>query len=189
MQMIESSQAPDEPLPDLLNRLDKSRKASTSRRRSSTSDTKPRQHTKKRVPRDEVSPERARHLERNRVAANKCRARRKEEQNQIQSLLESETEKREMLMAEVDSLREQAYELKDAIFTHARCGDGKINHHLEQMSRNVMQTADHPQAYPSPTFSSSGLSGDLATEDSAQKPVAERPDETIFDTFVNVPKQ
>jgi hypothetical protein len=190
---IGSIQPQHEALPTWLNRLgtNKPKSALASRRYSSSSDTKTRANAKKRVSRDTVSPKRARHLERNRVAANKCRMKRKEEQTQIQNVLEVESEKHDMLMAEVDSLREQAWELKNQIFSHAQCGDGKIDYQLEQMSHNVLQTYSNLLIMSSPassTISSIGWSGDFAVEDSApQNPVADQPEEINFDSYVNVP--
>lgn len=188
--------APFDPSADMptVNRISHTRletiqnkPVSVSREQSSTSISKPRNSSTKRISRDGLSPKRLQHLERNRTAANKCRMKRKEEQNQIQNTLNVESGKREMLMVEVDSLREQAYELKNMIFTHAQCGDKKIDHQLEQMSRNVLQTTDYPLSFPSPTSSSSSYSQDLTSGDDIQIPVAEYPDEVFFDTFMNVP--
>ena len=151
------------------------------------SEGKPRNNTRRRVPRDSISPERARHLERNRVAANKCRLKRKEEQQQIESTLDIESEKREKLMAEVDFLREQLWILKNEIFTHTECGDGKINQQLLQnVTSNALQESNNSLgSSPSASFST----GDFATAETwvPQTPVAQKSDETFFDSLVDVP--
>lgn len=191
MDTTNSIQSQHENVPDWLGRLGtfKTQSSSASRRRSSTSEGKHRNNTRKRVSRDAVSPERARHLERNRVAANKCRLKRKEEQHQIESTLDVESEKRERLMAEVGCLREQIWILKNEIFTHTECGDGEINQQLLQnMTSNALQESNYSLGPGSPSSSASVRSCDFATETLVpQTPVAQQSDETLFDSLVDVP--
>jgi hypothetical protein len=69
---------------------------------------KPRRSSSVYVSRDDVTPERARHLERNRVAAKKCRKKEKKEHEEFQSILQVETAKRKTLLAQVKVLRKKS---------------------------------------------------------------------------------
>ncbi|KAJ5232984.1 transcriptional regulator family: bZIP [Penicillium chermesinum] len=184
MSAMEFLQPRDEALPGWLGR---SEAPPAPRRASSASDSKPRKQTKKRLSRDAVGPERARQLEKNRIAANKCRKKRKAEQNKIQEDLDAETEKREMLMAEVDSLREEAWHLKNQIFAHSQCGDGELGHQLQHMSSNALQSSTTFLPSPSPLSASTWSSDNGADDSVPENPVAGKSDESFFDTFVNVP--
>lgn len=165
---------------------------------------RPRRSSKPLVPRDTISPERARHLERNRIAANKCRLKKKREHQQIQNVLENETAKRDTLLAEVDFLREEIWHLKNRIFEHAKCDDQQINLQLARMTRNVLDGNPSPLKSQSPTFSVSTWSDGSAVDaggggagaggiDSSSAtmptddPVYEGYPEGIFDSFVDVP--
>lgn len=116
---------------------------------------KPRRSSRPYVSRDTVSPQRARHLERNRIAANKCRLKRKKEHDHIQSILDGESAKRECLLAEVTVLKEELWHLKNRIFEHATCHDQSIDAQLAIMSQNVLRGSPDLLECPSPTFSMS----------------------------------
>ncbi|KAJ5320051.1 hypothetical protein PENANT_c025G10678 [Penicillium antarcticum] len=88
-----------------------------------------------------LTPERARYLERNRVAANKCRLKKKQECEKIQHILDRETTKRETLLAEAKELKEEVWQLKNMVFAHARCGDEQINRQLTKMTQNVLKSS------------------------------------------------
>lgn len=162
------------------------------------------------VPRDNVSPERARHLERNRIAANKCRLKKKREHEQIQNVLDNETAKRDSLLAEVDCLKEEIWHLKNRIFEHAKCDDQQIDMQLAKMTQGVLEGNPSPLKCPSPSFSAStwsdGSVGDaggaaaaavaaVAAEGGMDPSSGSMPDATvyegypegIFDSFVDVP--
>lgn len=115
------------------------------------------------VPREAISPERARHLERNRVAANKCRLKKKKEHEQIQGFLENETARRDMLLAEVDVLKEELWCLKNRIFEHANCDDHQISCQLSKMNQDLLDLSSRRRS-PS---SSSGVSSSGAPEEGA----------------------
>ncbi|KAI2716290.1 hypothetical protein N7455_006079 [Penicillium solitum] len=85
-----------------------------------------------------VSPERAKHLERNRIAANKCRERKKRENKQIERRLNEETEKKEVLLAQLNCLQEEVWDLKNIIFQHTECEDHQINTQLRRMTQSVL---------------------------------------------------
>jgi len=91
-------------------------------------------------PHGAVSPERAKHLERNRIAANKCRERKKREHKQIERRLSDETEKKEALLAQLNCLREEVWDLKNIIFQHAECEDHQINIQLARMTQTVLDS-------------------------------------------------
>lgn len=160
---------------------------------------KPRRSSKPYVSRENVSPERARHLERNRIAANKCRIKKKKEHEHIQSILHSETAKRQTLMAEVNVLKEEVWQLKNQMFEHADCDDQRINLQLAMMTQNMLGANADPAKCPSPTFSVStwsdgsvgegdGDSGGM--ESGAVENVAEPgPDfqDGLFESFIDVP--
>lgn len=116
---------------------------------------KPRRGSRPLVPRDNVSPERARHLERNRIAANKCRLKKKREHEQIQTVLNNETARRDTLLAEVDHLKEEIWHLKNRIFEHAKCDDQQIDLQLAKMTQSVLDGNASPLNVkcPSPSFS------------------------------------
>ncbi|KAJ5642232.1 hypothetical protein N7490_006653 [Penicillium lividum] len=74
------------------------------------------------ISRDDVSPERAKHLERNRAAA-KFRFKKKQEYRQIQSVLDSESAKRDTMLAEANVLEEEIWYLKNLVFEHVTTCD------------------------------------------------------------------
>jgi hypothetical protein len=96
-------------------------------------------------PHTAISPERAKHLERNRIAANKCRERKKREHKQIERRLSDETEKKEILLAQLNCLREEVWDLKNIIFQHADCEDQRINIQLAKMTQTVLNGQSAPK--------------------------------------------
>ncbi|KAJ6104482.1 hypothetical protein N7523_010802 [Penicillium sp. IBT 18751x] len=164
-----------------------------------SSTRKPRRSSRAYVSRDNVSPERARHLERNRIAANKCRKKKKKEHEQIQSILHVETAKRETLLAQVNVLKEEVWQLKNMMFEHADCADQKINLQLAMMTQNMLGANIDALKCPSPTFSASTWSDGSAgegdgdsrkVESSAPQPIADPvPDfqDGLFESFIDVP--
>ncbi|KAJ5631481.1 uncharacterized protein N7484_011581 [Penicillium longicatenatum] len=145
-----------------------------------------------------LSPQRAKHLERNRIAANKCRMKKKQQHQEIEKVLSNETAKHEHLLSVVTSLKEEVWHLKNTIFDHARCDDPQINLQLAIISEKATQNNAAPFQCPSPTFSASTYSDNSSGEASADSipPEAipatmtapkmsydEYPD-TIFETFI-----
>jgi len=109
------------------------------------------------ISREAISPERARHLERNRVAANKCRLKKKKEHEQIQGVLENETARRDILLAEVDVLKEELWRLKNRVFEHANCDDHDISRQLSKMNQDLLDSSSRRRSYSS--FSDVSSSG------------------------------
>jgi hypothetical protein len=107
--------------------------------------------------REALSPERARHLERNRLAANKCRLKKKREHEQIQVVLENETARRDILLEEVDVLKEELWCLKNRVFEHANCDDQHISSQLSKMNQDLLKSSSRRTS--SSSFSDSVSSG------------------------------
>ncbi|KAJ5308972.1 hypothetical protein PENANT_c020G10286 [Penicillium antarcticum] len=112
-----------------------------------------------------VGPDRAKHLERNRIAANKCRERKKREHKQIERRLSDETEKKELLLAQLNCLKEEVWDLKNIIFQHAECKDHQINLQLARMTQTVLENQPMQECSMSPTFSNGSYSDESVTVD------------------------
>ncbi|KAJ5473455.1 transcriptional regulator family: bZIP [Penicillium sp. IBT 31633x] len=112
-----------------------------------------------------VNPERAKHLERNRIAANKCRERKKREHKQIERRLSDETEKKDLLIAQLNCLREEVWDLKNIIFQHAECEDHQINMQLAKMTQTVLGGDLNLNTSPSPTFSTGSWSDESVADE------------------------
>lgn len=117
--------------------------------------SRPRRPSRNYVSREEVSPSRARQLERNRVAANKCRLKKKHENDKMQSILMGETARRDTLVAEISALKEELWHLKNRIFAHANCGDESIKTQLAVMAQHALVASPLIPQCPSPTLSAS----------------------------------
>lgn len=76
-------------------------------------------------------------LERNRLAASKCRQKKKEHTQQLESRYKEQAEKKEELMAEIAQLRGEILHLKNEVLKHAQCGDEPIKLHLAQMVKRI----------------------------------------------------
>ncbi|RAL13099.1 bZIP transcription factor, partial [Aspergillus homomorphus CBS 101889] len=76
---------------------------------------------------------RERFLERNRIAANKCRRKKKEHMRQLECKCLDVTQANTRLESEVSQLRSQILELKNELLQHSRCDDPGIKAHLARM--------------------------------------------------------
>ncbi|RAK99502.1 bZIP transcription factor atfB [Aspergillus ibericus CBS 121593] len=76
-------------------------------------------------------------LERNRVAASKCRQKKKQHTEQLMSQHDELALQKSQLLSEADRLRSELLSLKNELLRHSRCGDEAINLHLSQMVRNI----------------------------------------------------
>jgi hypothetical protein len=161
-------------------------------RRSSTKST-----TKSTKQTEDISPERAKHLERNRISANKCRKKKKKEHAKMQRLLNTETAKHASLMSEVGLLKDELWYLKNMIFEHAKCEHQSINNQLAKMTQSVLESSSGQLKCPSPAFSTSTWSDRSvleepgATEQSVTLPAGVasygRCPESMFDSFIDLP--
>ncbi|KAJ5982254.1 hypothetical protein N7451_012354 [Penicillium sp. IBT 35674x] len=92
-------------------------------------------------PGDVASPARARRLERNRLAANKCRLKKKREQLEIQHALNEATSKRNTLLAGVNASKEET------------CCTGKMWRPPDQPTARKDVTKTNPvEPFPAPIF-------------------------------------
>lgn len=76
-------------------------------------------------------------LERNRLAASKCRQKKKEHTMLLESRYKEQADKKEELMAEIARLRSDLLGLKNEVLKHAQCGDEPIKLHLAQMVKKI----------------------------------------------------
>lgn len=150
-------------------------------------------------PGDVDSPKRARYLERSRVAANKCRLRKKHEQDKMQHALNEATAKRNTLLAEVNKLKEEVWQLKNSVFAHAECGDHRIDLQLSKMTQKLLESSSSqcPSSSVSEISSSDGWTGKgKRTNLSTASPVSLAVDDTVtypedtfdvFDCYIDLP--
>lgn len=87
---------------------------------------------------------RAKFLERNRLAASKCRQKKKEHTQKLEFDYKEQSDKKEQLMAEISRLRSEVLGLKNEVLKHAQCGDEPIKLHLAQMVKKITDN-DVPQ--------------------------------------------
>lgn len=76
-------------------------------------------------------------LERNRLAASKCRQRKKEHTMLLEARYKEQSDKKETLVAEIARLRSEILGLKNEVLKHAQCGDEPIKLHLAQMVKKI----------------------------------------------------
>ncbi|PYI14176.1 hypothetical protein BO99DRAFT_312785, partial [Aspergillus violaceofuscus CBS 115571] len=82
---------------------------------------------------------RERFLERNRVAANKCRRKKKAHTRQLESRCMEVTQANSRLESDVSQLRSQILELKNELLRHSGCDDPAIKAHLARMVAHLSQ--------------------------------------------------
>jgi len=76
-------------------------------------------------------------LERNRLAASKCRQKKKEHTMLLETRYKEQSDKKEELVAEIARLRSEILSLKNEVLKHAQCGDEPIKLHLAQMVKKI----------------------------------------------------
>jgi hypothetical protein len=76
-------------------------------------------------------------LERNRLAASKCRQKKKEHTQLLESRYREQSDKKEQLVSEIARLRSEILGLKNEVLKHAQCGDEPIKLHLAQMVKKI----------------------------------------------------
>ncbi|KAJ9637704.1 hypothetical protein H2201_004140 [Coniosporium apollinis] len=123
------------------------RQQAAGRRRKSTQkeegdDTiSPRRRKRNRTSNPEENPEefvkRERFLERNRVAASKCRQKKKEWTSNLEQQARELTAQRAHLQAYVTSLRDEVLYLKDQMLRHSDCNCVKMREYLSQSVSNM----------------------------------------------------
>jgi hypothetical protein len=96
------------------------------------------------IPPDELSALREYNLEKNRVAAEKCRLRRKKSTAKLSADFNVLSQKNEALKADEALLREELLFLKNKVLSHASCGSPIIDGYIAQ-SAEVKLGAQSPQ--------------------------------------------
>lgn len=85
-----------------------------------------------------VSSARQSHLEKNRLAAHKCRQRRKEYINSLETRARDFSAQNQNLKDTVSQLREQVLELKNVLLQHAGCGCWAIDEYLKRSAGDLL---------------------------------------------------
>lgn len=138
-------------------------------------------------------------LERNRVAANKCRQKKREYTKSLESQFKDLAGRRTVLRNESAGLRCELLSLKGEILKHAHCDDGRVEHHLARKMRDIQQctclsgpetSTDAAETSPS-TTSMESLNTELLDPylDPMVLPTSEEPSSFLtddhFDEFMN----
>jgi hypothetical protein len=113
----------------------------------------------------QVSSARQSHLEKNRVAAHKCRQRKKEYINGLEGRAREFSSKNKALKENVAMLREEVLSLKNEVLRHAGCGFWAVDEYLARCAGDLLgveapTSMGDPQStrpQPSPMTSSSSL--------------------------------
>ncbi|KAJ5051237.1 hypothetical protein NUH16_003433 [Penicillium rubens] len=117
-----------------------------------------------------VSPGRAKHLERNRIAANKCREKNRRERKQFERRLTDETQKKDILLAQLYRLR-GVRRLEHLTFSNTPRAKPRTNHQLARMAQAVLQGSSNMDSDPSlsvrswPSFSTGMWSDESVADD------------------------
>ncbi|KAH4044206.1 hypothetical protein HBH49_221470 [Parastagonospora nodorum] len=104
----------------------------------------------------QVSSARQSHLEKNRVAAHKCRQRKKEYINGLEDRAREFSSKNKALKENVAMLREEVLELKNEVLRHAGCGFWAVDEYLARCAGDLlgmevpMQTGERSMNQTSP---------------------------------------
>ncbi|KAI9850273.1 MAG: hypothetical protein M1838_005956 [Thelocarpon superellum] len=109
---------------------------------------------------------RNRFLERNRVAASKCRQKKKEWTGNLEARARELQSERNQISVVVSSLRNEVVWLKGELLKHTTCGCERIRQYLDQ---EVAHLATQPGSLPAPSARAL-LSGTTSPSDSATRP-------------------
>jgi hypothetical protein len=121
----------------------------------------------------QVSSARQTHLEKNRVAAHKCRQRKKEYINGLEGRAREFSAKNKMLKENVAHLREEVLGLKNEVLRHAGCGFWAVDEYLARCAgdllgmevpsiRNNSTSARRNGSHQSPAMSTTHLTSQQA---------------------------
>jgi len=86
----------------------------------------------------QVPSARQSYLEKNRVAAHKCRMRKKDYINGLEGRAREYSNKNKLLKEKVALLREEVLELKNEVLQHARCGFWVIEEYLARCAGDLL---------------------------------------------------
>jgi len=110
----------------------------------------------------QVSSARQSHLEKNRVAAHKCRQRKKEYINGLEDRAREYSSKNKALKENVAMLREEVLELKNEVLRHAGCGFWAVDEYLARCAGDLLGI-ENPNLLPGSRKKSQTTSPTLAT--------------------------
>lgn len=132
------------------NQKSQSSKQSTrQRRQSSRKPSVPRPQPQSQEFDEEDEKRRHRFLERNRVAASKCRAKKKEWVSELEETREGLESQNSHLHLQYNSLASELSQIKTELMAHANCQDIRINQWIENEARRfVMETARRFEGIP-----------------------------------------
>ncbi|KAK7178311.1 bZIP transcription factor [Paraphaeosphaeria sporulosa] len=89
----------------------------------------------------QIASARQSHLEKNRVAAHKCRQRKKEDTNKLEARFHMHSDENKALKEEVAMLREEVIELKNEVLSHAECGFWAVDEYIARCAGNVLSVS------------------------------------------------
>ncbi|KAL4795924.1 hypothetical protein BDV19DRAFT_361736 [Aspergillus venezuelensis] len=87
---------------------------------------------------------------RNRLAASKCRQKKKEQNNQLESKYEYEKIRNEELTRTVNSLRDAIVEAKDQLLAHSECGHDSIKAYIQGMAKKITVVPERIEGHAFP---------------------------------------
>lgn len=82
--------------------------------------------------------QREQHLERNRLAASRCREKKREQTQHFETRFREEEQEKKQLENDITALRGEILDLKEKILGHALC-DGRVGQYLAHMTQHVTQ--------------------------------------------------
>ncbi|CAL5870782.1 uncharacterized protein PFLUO_LOCUS5022 [Penicillium psychrofluorescens] len=117
---------------------------------------------------------RAKFLERNRLAASKCRQKKKEHTQLLEVRFKEQSNKNAHLHKEIHDLKSQALNLKNELLKHAQCNDEAIKLHLSHMVTKITENNADPHT-AQVTAAAAAVVTDVSAElpDAGTVPVAE----------------
>ena len=126
------------------------------------------QHNKDKPPTGEVGGKRDKFLERNRVAASKCRQKRKEWMHNLEDRKQEVENLNLHLHREFHALTEEVGRLKTMLMDHVQCHDENIGRWIEGEARRIVHQVD-PLSEGTPT-SADGAAHDGSSSGKAPQP-------------------
>lgn len=113
-------------------------------------------------------------LERNRLAASKCRQKNKEHTQQLASRFKEQSDKNNLLVNEITCLRSEILSLKNEVLRHVQCRDEPIKLHLAQMIKKITYNGTGSR-----TPATTDVADALSTSDDPSIPAVGQP-QSIF---------
>ncbi|KAK7178153.1 bZIP transcription factor [Paraphaeosphaeria sporulosa] len=86
----------------------------------------------------QIASARQSYLEKNRVAANKCRERKKEDTNKLEARFHMYSDENQALKEKIAVLREEVIQLKNEVLSHAECGFWAVDEYIARCAGNLL---------------------------------------------------